>query len=50
MIKEEKNEEMTRQMEQIWRERHDPELQAKRRAKQKREKNLEEKTQDLGLT
>jgi hypothetical protein len=35
-----KNEEMTKQMEEVWREHHNPELQAKKKAKHKREEDL----------
>ena len=49
MLKEEKNEEATRQMESIWREANDPELRAKKIAKQKREQRLKDKIEDLGL-
>ena len=45
----EKNEEMTRQMETIWRENNDPELRARKRAKQKKEERLKDKIEDLGL-
>mgnify|MGYP003396051192 CR=1 FL=1 len=42
-------EEMTRQFETIFREYQDPEVQARKRAKQKREEQLEYKKIDLGL-
>lgn len=44
-----KQEEMTKQMEEIFREHHDPESQARKKAKQKKEERLKEKTEDLGL-
>ena len=42
-------EEPTRQFEQIFREYQDPEVQARKRAKQKREEQLKNKSEDLGL-
>jgi len=44
-----KNEEMTKQMESIWREHNDPEIQARKRAKRKREEDAKNKKEDLGL-
>ncbi len=49
MIKEEKNEEMSRQFETIYRENQDPEIQAKKRAKLKKELEQKTKEEDLGL-
>lgn len=45
----EKNEEMAKQFEQIYRENQDPEFQAKKRKKRKQEEELKNKKEDLGL-
>ncbi len=44
-----KNEEATRQMEQIWREHHSPDAQERKRQKLKREANKKSRAEDLGL-
>lgn len=49
MIKEEKSEEMTRQMESIWREHHDPEIIIKKKRKAKLEQELKDKQDDYGI-
>lgn len=48
-IQKERNEEMTRQMEEIWREHHDPELQAKKKIERKKKEEQKNKEVDLGL-
>lgn len=45
----EKNEEMTKQMEEIYREHNDPEAQARKRAKRKKEERFKETVENLGL-
>jgi len=49
MMKQEKNEEMTKQMEQIFREHQDPELRAKKRRRAKLEQELKDKQDDYGI-
>lgn len=49
MIKQEKSDEMSRQFENIYREHHDPDFQAKRRKKLKLEQELKNKKEDFGL-
>jgi len=49
MITEEKNEEMSRQFEQIYQENQDPEIVARKKRKQKREEDLKNKTEDYGI-
>lgn len=49
MIKEEKSDEMTKQMEEIWRENQDPEIQAKKRRKFKKEQEKKDKQDDYGI-
>ena len=44
-----KNEEATKQFEQIYRDSQDQELQARKRKKQKQEEELKIKKEDLGL-
>jgi len=49
MIQEEKNPEMTRQFEDIYKEHHDPDFQERKKRKIKKEKRLKEKKEDLGI-
>jgi len=49
MIKEEKSSEMTRQFDDIYREHHDPDIQARKKRKLEKEKRIKEKKEDYGF-